>query len=242
VFSLKEWFVAIALGFICIGTAKAEDSILECVSKGRLAASLVYAMSDGTDLASINVNFQSPPRNSVEEFERDTYVAGVKAEIVELLDGAIPPVNDHEFAGKIGVKVAERCAVEYGMKRGDFKRTATVIDNDAPLEGVIAVRPLTATGSAHPHEPAASSRSIQGPPIGMEEACSNLAFDIKTIGRAVYDGVPKQQLQALANKSLPQLGEERLARILRQIDEAYAHEGPLLEWMNKEFAECRGGK
>lgn len=207
------------MGFVVVSTAKADDSILECVSKGRLAASLVYAMSDGTNLDSINVNFQSPPRNSVEEFERDTYVASVKAEIVELLEGAAPPAQDKDFAGKIGVKVAERCAIEYGMKRGDFKRT----------------------GSAHPNEPAASSRSIQGPPIGLEEACNNLRFDILTIGRAISDGVPKQQLQALANKSLPQLGEERLARILRQIDEAYAWDKPFVEWLNKEYAECAGG-
>lgn len=225
--TLKEWswFLVAALLFLYPSMSKADD-IMECVSKGRLAASMVYSVSEGYALEKINVNFQRQPRNRAEAEELAAYVAKLKEEIAGLLEGQAVPANDQDFANRIGIKVTENCAVEYGMKHGTFKKTGSA-------------KPITEREASELMIGTASSTSIEGPPIGMERACSDLKLDIRVIARALSEGKPINELKAFAKNSISQLGPERLEKILTMIDEAYSHEGPIVDWMNKTYAECK---
>lgn len=207
--TLKDWFYLTFVGFVFLFPSLAwSDDVLECAHRGRLAASMVYAMSEGYELDKINVRFQAPPRNQKELDEQEAYVSAIKGEVAMLVK--TKPPRDKEFAGKIGVRITEKCAIEYGAKHGNFKKIGSAAPNDA-----------------------ASSASIR---------CNNLRHDIMTIARAVHEGKPQQQLATFAQRSLPELGEERLALILTMIAEAYAHEGPIVEWMNKRYAGCAGDR
>jgi hypothetical protein len=68
--------------------------------------------------------------------------------------------------------------------------------------------------------------------------CGTLAFDLKKIGRAVYDGAPKEGLKQHAINS-PELGEARLKVILDLIDDAYAHEGEIIDWIRARYRMCQ---
>jgi hypothetical protein len=254
VLTFKEWVWFVVAASVFMGfVAPSRADVMHCVHRGKLAASMVYAVSEGYDLDKVNVNFRIAPRSAAELADRDQYVEEVRKEVAGLLQGQSIPARDTEFANAIGMKVAEACAFKYGKERGFMKEVGTHIDNEAPIpaDEVLAIRELRRIGSTPPmtEEQAselilgtASSTSIEGPPIGMAEACSNLKYDIKLIARAMSEGAPKEKLIEVANNSLEQLGTERLARILAMIEEAYAHEGPIVEWMNRRYAECMGNR
>jgi hypothetical protein len=232
--SIKEWLVVIVLGFVVVSTAKA-DEMMECIAKGRAAMVMVMGVASGVPLDQVNVYFRVGNQMITDE----KYVNGIREEVRPLL-GVVPAVDTPEaepYANAIGNKIAEACAYEYGIKRGTFKRMTWKPVNIDRCGGA-----AEHMGSAHPNDPAASSESLKGPPIGMEEACNNLRFDIMRIGKAISDGVPMEQLKSFAQRSLPQLGEERLARILSMIDSAYAHKGPFIEWMQAQYASCKGDR
>ena len=92
----------------------------------------------------------------------------------------------------------------------------------------------------------ASSESIKGIPIGSAKVginerlflCQELEYDIRTIARAISDGEPLEDMIALAKRSEPDLRPDRLTRILRQLPEAYAYKGPIIDWINKEYKDC----
>jgi hypothetical protein len=91
----------------------------------------------------------------------------------------------------------------------------------------------------------ASSESIRGEPIGLEKTgvneklflCQELGYDINLIARSISEGEPLENMVALANRS-PELRQDRLERILRMLPEAYAHQGPIIDWMKEEYKEC----
>ncbi len=130
--TLKEWIwlVLVACVFLAPSLSKADD-IMECVSKGRLAASMVYTVAEGYELEKINVSFAYPPKTQKDSDERDIYVANLKKEVAVLLGGKKPAL-DKEFAAQIGLKVTEKCALEYGERSGKFKRTAS---SEGMIEG-----------------------------------------------------------------------------------------------------------
>jgi hypothetical protein len=202
------WLTALLACLLFPYLAKADD-IMECIDRGRLAAGMVYAVSEGYDLDKVNVTFRIAPRNASEKADMDRYVEEVRTEVRDLIADQAVPANDKDFANRLGIKVSEACAFRYGKARGFMRDTA-------------------------------SSTSIEGPPIGMEQYCKDLYYDLNIIGHAISDGIPAGQLRALANKSISYLAEERLARILRQISEAYAWDKPYIEYMDKEYAECAG--
>jgi hypothetical protein len=226
--TLREWVLLLVLGFFCMGTIKADDEIMQCVHRGKLASAMVFAVSEGYELDKVNVRFRILPRNAAEQAESDRYVEEVRKEVRALLDGQFVPARDQDFADRIGIKVSEACAFRYGKEHGFMKETGS-----AP--------PLTEEQATNLMMPAASSTSIEGPPIGREAYCKDLHYDLDVIGRAISDGIPADQLRALANKSIAYLGDERLARILSMIDEAYAWEKPYIDFIDKEYAECTGG-
>ena len=113
---------------------------------------------------------------------------------------------------------------------------------------------LIHTGSAKPQTQeelsrsimgTASSESIRGEPIGLEKTgvneklflCQELGYDINLIARSISEGEPLENMVALANRS-PELRQDRLERILRMLPEAYAHQGPIIDWMKEEYKEC----
>lgn len=208
--SLKGWlwFAAYLACLVLPYTAKADD-VMECISRGRLAAALVYDISEGADLASIKINAKFPPRNQVQQRDFDEWVAGVKGEVAVLLEGKSPP-KDEAFANRLGVKVAEKCAVEYGMRRGDFKRT----------------------GSVHPRD-AASSQGLT-----EDIRCQQLSADLDVIKGAVSGGMPIDRLKEML-KPAEMIGEETHARMIALIDSAYAFQGNLDDWMARHFAPCK---
>lgn len=71
-----------------------------------------------------------------------------------------------------------------------------------------------------------------------QETCDTIEFDTGVIGGAISDGMPMEELQAFAAKAIPELGTERYNRITRQIKEAYAWDGPFVEWIAKEMKGC----
>lgn len=80
----------------------------------------------------------------------------------------------------------------------------------------------------------ASSSAIAKP---SKETCDEIRIDVKVIGEAVSDGVPEDDLMRHARMA-PDLESDRLERILRQIKEAYAWDGPFQEWIDKELKGC----
>lgn len=125
----------------------------------------------------------------------------------------------------------EKCMQIETAKR-TFKRTGFVRTGSVP--------PMSEEQASELIMGAASSQSLEGPPIGMEQACAHLKLDIKIIARALSRGEPIDELKGHADKARADLGEERFGEILKMIDEAYAHEGPLVDWMRKRYAACMG--
>jgi len=68
--------------------------------------------------------------------------------------------------------------------------------------------------------------------------CEDLHYDIRTIARAISDGAPKEVMVSMAQRSHEQLSAARLANILKMIEAAYAHEGPIINWMNAAYKAC----
>ena len=243
---------ALLLAALFTGISRADDSIVDCVHRGKLASLIVNSMSEGVDLDKINVRFRFPPRDNAALEAQNRYVETVKGEVLALLEGK-PPQKDQ--ADHIGVQVAEKCAVEYGMQHGNFKRTGSVgpLTEQQATELVLDERDPAADercgGASERISPSASSEAI-GKPAGSSppssgfdrsaEACTDLKYDIITITRAISDGEPIEKLKAFAERSISELGQERLERILKMIDEAYAYKGPIIDWMNKRYAVCMG--
>lgn len=235
------WFIALLAACVVPRMASADD-LMECVYRGKFAASMTFAVTEGYALDKINVRFGLPPKNQTEKTEMDRYVESVRKEVGALLDGQTIPEKDQEFAALIGTKVAQACAFEYGKKHG-YMRDVNLIDNDAPMEAH-STRELRRIGVTPPlgEREITDGTSIVAPPIGMHQVCNTLRFDINVIGRAISEGKPEEELAAFAKRSLPQLGQERLDRILTLIAEAYAWKGPFVDWMNKSYAECAGNR
>lgn len=77
--------------------------------------------------------------------------------------------------------------------------------------------------------------------VGINEAlliCNELMYDINLIARMKVEGQPLEDMIQLA-KASSELRQDRLERILRMLPEAYAHTGDMLEWMKKEYKECK---
>ena len=226
--TLKEWmWIGLLLcAMLYPSFSKADEDLLECLGRGRAAFVMVMGVATGIPLDHINVYFQFGNQFVTDE----QYVNGVREEVRSLL-GIVPTAQTPEaeaHAKAIGNKVAEACAYQMGKQRTNFQRM----------------------GSARPpgkadrllQEFAASSQSLAGPPIGMEQFCSDLKYDIATIARAISDDEPQEKLKDLATRSSSVLSEARLTMILQMIDKAYAHKGPIVEWMNREYSACMGNR
>ena len=217
--TLKEWmWIGLLLcAMLYPSFSKADEDLLECLGRGRAAFVMVMGVATGIPLDHINVYFQFGNQFVTDE----TYVNSVREEVRPLL-GVVPAAQTPEAEGHakaIGNKIAETCAYQMGKQRTNFQRM----------------------GSARPNG-AASSQSLTGPPIGMEQFCSDLKYDIATIARAISDDEPQEKLKDLATRSSSVLSEARLTMILQMIDKAYAHKGPIVEWMNREYSACMGNR
>lgn len=75
--------------------------------------------------------------------------------------------------------------------------------------------------------------------VADEAWCRNRMFDINRIAKFVSDGAPVEQVKAFARRS-PELRGDRLDAVIEMIDEAYAWQGPFIEWMKMRYADCAG--
>jgi hypothetical protein len=72
----------------------------------------------------------------------------------------------------------------------------------------------------------------------MQEFCADLDYDIKGIAGAMSDGMPIEELKGYAERAKEALGDERFARIMKMIDEAYTYKGPIGDWMDATYSKC----
>lgn len=122
----------------------------------------------------------------------------------------------------------------------------TFIDNEAPIleEEILSIREIIKSLPETYDEfekQAASNQNLGKEPIGFNEAlflCNELRYDINLIARSISEGEPLENMIDLAKRSVESLREDRLARILRMLPEAYDYKGPIAEWMEKEYKEC----
>ena len=212
--TIKDMLAVLLFGAFVLFFSPANADLMECVHRGKLAAQMAQAVNEGYALDRLNFRFQRTPQNAQEQAEMEAYVDSVRAEVKALL--GMEPDN-------LGMKVAEACAFEYGRSRGYMKDvgSAPTLSEKQITEMIMGT---------------ASSESIKGKPIGMDEACEELKHDIRTIAGATSE-VSKEELAEFANRST-ELSPERLARILVMIEGAYASDN-LREWANQAYAECQ---
>jgi hypothetical protein len=151
-------------------------------------------------------------------------------------------LNDRERAFMSAIVFEGWDAVE------SLKNKDVVVDNNVVskmsqiyFEGCVAkraekqVKPQGPKTRIHYNLKTASNKNIAKP---SQQTCTDLEWDIKVIGEAISDGIPQHELENFARKSISVLGEDRLIRILRQIDGAYTFDGTFDEWASKELQDC----
>ena len=117
------WWIVAAIGLIsCIGYADKllADDLIDCVHRGRAAATIVMGVAAGVPLDNVNLVFQVG--NQI--IQDEDFTNELRKEIRPLL-GVVPEIGTPEaepYANHIGIKIAERCAYNYGAK---FKKTAS---------------------------------------------------------------------------------------------------------------------
>ena len=205
--TIKEWLWFIALGFCLLypSISKADD-LMDCVARGRAAFVMVMGMATGVPLDQVNVYFSVGNQMVTDE----EYINGIREEVRPLL-GVVPAADTPEaepYAARIGNKIAEACAYNYGAR---FRKTASS-EAVADREGV---------------------RTAQ---------CSELLTDQRYIAERMAESIPTQRLLQQATRSVGELGEERLKRIMGLIAETdAAARKAVREWFEAYWHACMDG-
>lgn len=84
----------------------------------------------------------------------------------------------------------------------------------------------------------ASSESIRNE-TDRRDACREALVDHIYIGQSVGRGMPRDQLESRAKYNASRLGEERVAKIMVLIEEAYTS-GDIQAWFDRYLAACMG--
>lgn len=91
-----------------------QESIEYCVYRGKLAIDFVAAVEHGYLLENVNIAWREPPADEGEEAAREIWVNALRAEVKSFME-TVP--QGENFAIRVGQKVAEKCAYEYGKGR-----------------------------------------------------------------------------------------------------------------------------
>jgi len=218
------WLTALLACMVFPYTAKADD-IMDCIYRGQLAGKMAETVIEGYDLDKINVNFQRPAQNAMEQAELDAYVESVRNE-VRGLTGLEP--------SKVAARVAETCAFEYGKKHGYMKDVNFRTGSTPPMTEQQASDLMMGTASSQ----------------GMAEAnarykeCEELLTDQIFIAQQLSRGQSADALRHLAKNSAEALTPERLEKVLRLIDEAEdaVSKKDLRGWFDSYWHACYDGK
>lgn len=77
--------------------------------------------------------------------------------------------------------------------------------------------------------------------VGFNEAlfmCNELKYDLAVISESITNGISKEAVLDRLSRSSSQLRQDRMERILKQINEAYAYKGPIENWVYEQYKEC----
>ena len=70
--------------------------------------------------------------------------------------------------------------------------------------------------------------------------CQELDYDLRVIAIAVQNKTPKEEVIGWVDASTKQLRPDRMENIRKLIEEAYAQEGNIWDWVEFKLKDCRG--
>jgi hypothetical protein len=187
-----------------------QETFEYCIYRGRLAMEIARHVKAGKQLAQIEIAFKQAADTVSEQEDRDLWVSRLKEEITAAMQ--VVPMTDPQFKEKVGQKIAETCAYNYGKSRTE--------------KGAAAVNDFVQVASS-------------GTIALDSQACADLRYDVEFIAQMKEDaGATANDLVGLAHRS-PELSDERLERILKLIASAYAYPGSMLDWKAENLKGCK---